>query len=291
MQEGSFRCDVNISIKPEDSKELGTRSEIKNLNSFRFVEKAINFEIQRHIATIESGDKVLQETRLFDVSSGETRSMRSKEQANDYRYFPDPDLLPVKLDAQLLDEVRATLPELPAARCQRLQSEYGLNSALVEQLVADKELANYFELCVSKTKIDAVQVANWVNGNLTAALNKNTLSAEQSQVSAIELAQLLDLVNDNTISGKIAKQVFEKMWQGEGNAREIVESDNLAQISNPNELENIVVGIIAASPQQVEQYRAGKEKILGYFVGQVMQATQGKADPQVVNELIKQKLS
>jgi aspartyl-tRNA(Asn)/glutamyl-tRNA(Gln) amidotransferase subunit B len=290
MQEGSFRCDANVSVRPRGQEELGTRAELKNLNSFRFVEKAINFEIERQIDLIEDGGEVVQETRLYDSDKDETRSMRSKEEANDYRYFPDPDLLPVEIDESFIDAVRQTLPELPDVKQGRFVEQYGLKRADTEILTASRELSDYFEASASATDAAPQVAANWVIGDLSALLNKEGLEIQQSKIEADALAGLLNRIADNTISGKIAKEVFEAMWSGEGNADEIIEVRGLRQITDSSAIEGIVDAVIAANPGQVAEYRAGKHKLLGFFVGQVMKETGGKANPGQVNQIIKDKL-
>ncbi len=290
MQEGSFRCDANVSVRPKGQKEFGIRAEIKNLNSFRFVEKAINYEVERQIDILESGGEVVQETRLFDPDKGETRSMRSKEEANDYRYFPDPDLLPLEISEAFLDKVRAELPELPDEKKQRFMRDYALNDYDAAVLTASRELANYYEVVVEGVADDPKLAANWVMGELSAALNRENLEITASPVSAKALSGLLQRILDNTISGKIAKEVFEAMWQGEGDADTIIEQKGLKQITDTGALEKVIDEVIAGNPQQVEQYLAGKDKLLGFFVGQVMKATQGKANPAQVNQLLKDKL-
>jgi len=293
MQEGSFRCDANVSIRPKGQEEFGTRAELKNINSFRFLEKAINFEVERQIDVIEGGGKVVQETRLYDANKDETRSMRSKEEANDYRYFPDPDLLPVELSDELIERVRSSLPELPDAKRARFASDYGLSAADADQLTASIDVADYYEQLV-KACGDARLAANWMNVELTAALNKAGMEFDQSPVTAELLAGLLARITDNTISGKIAKQVFEAIWNGEGTADEVIEAKGLKQITDSGAIEAIVDEVIANNPQQVENYRNADEskqpKMLGFFVGQVMKASKGKANPQQVNQLLKEKL-
>jgi len=289
MQEGSFRCDVNISLKPKGQEELGTRAELKNLNSFRFIEKAIHIEIERQIDVIEDGGKVVQETRLYDADKDETRSMRSKEEANDYRYFPDPDLLPVELDESFLAAVRESLPELPGAKATRFIEQYSLKAADVDVLTASRGTADYFE-AVAATAGDAKIAANWVNGELTAALNRDSLDIRDSKVSAAALAGLVNRIGDNTISGKIAKEVFAAMWEEGGDADSIIEAKGLKQITDSGAIEAAVDDVIAANPEQVEQFRAGKEQVLGFFVGQVMKATRGKANPGQVNQILRDKL-
>jgi len=291
MQEGSFRCDANVSVRPVGQEELGTRAEIKNLNSFRYVEKAINFEVERQIELIEDGGTVKQETRLYDSDKDETRAMRSKEEANDYRYFPDPDLLPVEIDSAYIDAVRATLPELPAAKQSRFIDEYGLKSDDADILTASRALSDYFEAVASATSAKAQVAANWVIGELSGALNKDNLDIDQSRIEAGNLAGLLDRIQDNTISGKIAKEVFEAMWAGEGSADDIIEARGLKQITDSSAIEDVVDQIIAANPGQVAEYKAGKDKLIGFFVGQVMKETGGKANPGQVNAILKAKLS
>lgn len=290
MQEGSFRCDANVSVRPTGQSEFGTRTEIKNLNSFRFVEKAINFEVERQIDLIEGGGKVVQETRLYDSDKDETRSMRSKEESNDYRYFPDPDLLPLEIDSDFLDEVKNNLPELPDQKRVRFETEFALSSDDAVTLTSTREMADYFETLVSESGCDAKLCANWVIVELSGALNKAGLEIDASPIDANRLAGLLTRIADNTISGKIAKQIFEVMWNGSDSADAIIEKQGLKQISDSGAIEAIIDQIIADNPNQVEQYRAGKQKLLGYFVGQVMKATQGKANPGEVNNILKPKL-
>ena len=291
MQEGSFRCDANVSVRPRGQEELGTRTELKNLNSFRFVERAINIEIERQIDVIEDGGDVVQETRLYDSVKDETRSMRSKEEANDYRYFPDPDLLPVEIDASYIDKVRETLPELPDAKKQRFVADYGIREGDAAILTVSKALADYFEAVASATQGKAQGVANWVIGDLSGALNRDSLDIEQSPVPPANLAGLLNRIKDNTISGKIAKDVFEAMWAGEGTADEIIEAKGLKQLTDAGAIETIVDAVIAANPSQVAEYKAGKDKLIGFFVGQVMKETGGKANPGQVNAILKDKLA
>ncbi len=291
MQEGSFRCDANVSVRPAGQKEFGTRTELKNLNSFRFIEKAINFEIERQIDVLEEGGEVVQETRLWDSNNNTTRPMRSKEEANDYRYFPDPDLLPVEFDDSFIEEVRKTLPELPNERRHRFEEQYSLSAYDAAVLTASKELANYYEEVVKCLDGEPKMAANWIMGELSAALNRDNKTITESAVSSAEFAGLICRITDNTISGKIGKEVFEAMWAGEGAADAIIESRGLKQITDTGEIEKIIDQVIADNPSQLEQYRAGKDKLLGFFVGQVMQATQGKANPQQVNQLLKDKLA
>jgi len=292
MQEGSFRVDANVSVRPVGQKEFGTRREIKNLNSFRFLEQAINYEIRWQIEQIEDGHKIQQATVLFDPDTGETRAMRSKEDAHDYRYFPDPDLLPVKLDEDWIEQVRASLPELPQQKQARYQSEWNLSAYDAATLTGSRELADYFEAVVAGlAKPDAKLAANWVMGDLSATLNKENLDVAASRISAAQLAGLLARIQDGTLSGKLAKQVFEAMWAGEGNADAIIESKGLKQVSDSGEIERIIDEVMAANAKSVEEFRSGKEKAFNALVGQVMKASKGKANPQQVNDLLRQKLN
>ena len=290
MQEGSFRCDANVSVRRKGDPKFGTRAEIKNLNSFRFVERAIEFEIERQIDLIEGGGKVVQETRLYDPDKGETRSMRSKEEANDYRYFPDPDLLPLVLDDAFIDTARASLPELPDIKKQRFTDQYGLSSYDAGVLTASRALADYYEAVVMALGGEAKLCANWVMGDLSAFLNKDNRDIDHSPVDPTSLAGLLRRIQDRTISGKIAKDVFEAMWAGEGHADAIIEQRGLRQITDSSAIEKVIDDVIAANPDQLAQYRAGKDKLFGFFVGQVMKLSKGKANPQQVNDLLTQKL-
>ena len=294
MAEGSMRCDANVSVRPVGQKEFGTRAEIKNVNSFRFVEKAIKHEIERQIDVIEGGGKIVQETRLYDSNKNETRSMRGKEEANDYRYFPDPDLLPVVLDDALIERIRAQLPEMPAQKIARFQSEHGLSEYDARVLAASREIADYFETVVRESGAGAKPCANWVTSELMGMLNKRDLDISQSPVSAGQLAGLLKRIADNTVSGKIAKQVFDVMCTEGGEADAIIESRGLRQETDTGAIEAVIDAVIAASPEQVEQYRAADEakrkKLVGFFVGQIMKASKGKANPQVVSELLAKKL-
>ena len=290
MQEGSFRCDANVSVRPRGQDEFGTRTEIKNLNSFRFVERAINFEIERQIDVLEDGGEVVQETRLYDSGRDETRSMRSKEEANDYRYFPDPDLLPVEISADYIEQVRETLPELPDDKRRRFVDEYGIKADDADQLTMNRIAADFFEAVVAATEASPQVAANWVTGDLLGALKKDGLGIEASRVSAAELAGLINRIHDHTISGKIAKEVFEAMWSGEGDADTVIESRGLKQITDTGAIEEIVDKVIAANPSQVAEYRAGKDKLIGFFVGQVMKETGGKANPGQVNAILRTRL-
>ena len=290
MQEGSFRCDANVSVRPSGTQKFGTRAEIKNLNSFRFVERAINFEVARQIELLESGRPVVQETRLYDPDKGETRSMRSKEEANDYRYFPDPDLLPLEVDAALIESVRATLPELPDQKAARFSTQYGLSAYDAGVLTASRELAAYYEEVVLAAPADPKLAANWVMGDLAAALNKEALEVSSGKIPAGRLAELLQRIGDGTISGKIAKEVFELMWSQGASADAVIESKGLRQITDSAAIARAIEEVMAKNPAQLAEYRAGKDKLFGFFVGQVMKATGGKANPAQLNELLRSKL-
>jgi aspartyl-tRNA(Asn)/glutamyl-tRNA(Gln) amidotransferase subunit B len=290
MQEGSFRCDANVSVRRKGDPKFGTRAEIKNLNSFRFVERAIEFEIERQIDLIESGGKVVQETRLYDPDKSETRSMRGKEEANDYRYFPDPDLLPLVIDEDFIAAARAGLPELPATKKQRFMTQYGLSSYDAGVLTTSRELGDYYEAVTATLGGEPKLCANWVMGDLSAFLNKENRDVADSPVSAVQLAGLLRRIQDRTISGKIAKEVFEALWAGEGEADAIIEKRGLKQITDTSAIEKVIDDVIAANPEQLAQYRAGKDKLFGFFVGQVMKLSKGKANPGQVNDLLAEKL-
>ncbi|MGH8369795.1 MAG: Asp-tRNA(Asn)/Glu-tRNA(Gln) amidotransferase subunit GatB, partial [Gammaproteobacteria bacterium] len=291
MQEGSFRCDANVSMRRKGEAKFGTRAELKNINSFHFVEKAINYEVGRQIELLEGGGKVVQETRLYDSKKNETRSMRSKEEANDYRYFPDPDLLPLEIAADFIGEVKKTLPELPDQKRQRFVTQYALSVYDAGVLTTSRELADYYEAAVKAVGSDPKLVANWVMGELSAALNKDNRELAQSPVTVTLLAGLLKRILDDTISGKIAKEVFEAMWAGEGDADTVIERKGLKQITDSSALEQVIDKVIADNPQQLADYRSGKDKLFGFFVGQAMKATQGKANPQQLNDLLKKKLA
>ena len=290
MQEGSFRCDANVSVRPRGQEAFGTRTEIKNINSFKFVEKAINYEIERHIDILEGGGKIVQETRLYDANKDETRSMRSKEEANDYRYFPDPDLLPVFIDQTLKDELRGQLPELPEAKKLRFISQYGQDNESATTLTSSRELADFYEQLVALAGCEARLATNWMTGDVLGALNKAGLDISASPVNPERLAGLLKRIADNTISGKTAKQVFTMMWDSEDNADSIIEREGLVQMTDTGAIEAIIDTVIAANPVAVEQFQAGKEKALGALVGQIMKQTQGKANPAEVNKLLISKL-
>ena len=292
MQEGSFRCDANVSVRPLGSEALGTRCEIKNLNSFRFLERAIEYEVRRQIGVIEDGGAIVQETRLYDPERDETRPLRTKEDAHDYRYFPDPDLLPLEVSDEWVDEVKAALPELPRAKRERFVTQFGLSAYDAGVLTAGREVADYFETAVSDADATTIkQCANWIAGNLSARLNEEGLDIAQSRIVSTQLRGLVDRIVDGTISGKIAKDVFEAMWAGEEDADSVIAARGLKQISDSGEIERIVDGVIAANPQQAADYRGGKEKAFNSLVGQVMKATKGKANPQQVSEILKRKLS
>ncbi len=289
MQEGSFRVDANVSVRPRGATRFGTRAEVKNINSFRFLERAIQFEIERQIEILEAGGSVIQETRLYDPDRDETRTMRTKEEANDYRYFPDPDLLPLAIDNDFIADATTDLPELPDDRRERFRSQFGLSEYDANLLTGSRDLADYFESVARETG-EPKLAANWVNGDLAAALNKAGIDLQESPVSAAMLAGLIRRIKDNTISGKIAKQVFEALWSDGGDADQVIEAQGLKQITDSGAIEGLIDGIIAANPEQVAQYRAGKEKVFGFFVGQVMKESKGKANPRQVNELLKRKL-
>ena len=290
MQEGSFRCDANVSVRRKGEQKLGTRAEIKNINSFRFLERAINYEIERQIDLLEDGDRVVQETRLYDSERDETRSMRSKEEANDYRYFPDPDLLPVTVSEEDIARIRAELPELPEQKKQRYIEKLGLSDYNAELLTSNRDTAIYFETALTESPELSAQLANWILGDLAGALNKAGMEVSAAPITAANLAQLVARIADDTISGKIAKEVFDAMWQGEGSADKIIATRGLKQITDSGAIESLIDEVIAANPEQVEQFRAGKEKVLGFFVGKIMQQSQGKANPGQVNALLREKL-
>jgi len=286
MAQGSMRCDVNVSIKKDDVKELGTRAEIKNINSFKFIERAINYEIERQIRIIESGEAVVQETRLYDSVKNETRSMRSKEEANDYRYFPCPDLLPVVISDKEFNEIKDNLPELPNEKEKRYMSEANLEEAEAKIISSSKTMANMFEDACSKTD-DSRLVANWLVGDVSALLNKDNIDIEESKLSSNNFATLIERISDKTISGKIAKSVLEEVWKSGHNVDNIIKDKGLVQIQDESVLEEIAQKIINNNPSQVEAYKGGKDKLFGFFVGQVMKETQGKANPKSVNDILK----
>jgi aspartyl-tRNA(Asn)/glutamyl-tRNA(Gln) amidotransferase subunit B len=289
LEEGSFRCDANVSIRPAGSQTFGTRAEIKNLNSFKNVEKALQYEINRQKEVLLDGGAVVQETRLWDPAKNQTHSMRGKEEAHDYRYFPDPDLLPLVIDADWIEAVRKDLPELPEAKKRRFMAEYDLPSYDAEILTSDRDLAQYFEDCVQRFARPK-PVSNWIMGSLLGLLNTEQISIEQSPISAADLAQLLKLVDEGTISGKIAKTVFDEMAKSGKPPQQIVEEKGLVQISDSSTIEDIISKVLAGSSAEVEAYRNGKTKLMGFFVGQVMKKTRGKANPKMVNEILIKKL-
>ena len=289
MQEGSFRCDANVSVR-RVGEGLGTRAEIKNINSFKFLEKAINLEVERQIDILEDGGSVAQETRLYDSVKNETRSMRSKEEANDYRYFPDPDLLPVVIDDELLKAIKDRLPELPSEKKARFIDKFGLSEYDAENLTSQKAMADYYEIIIDKGA-DVKLSANWVMGELSASLNKNQIDIQDSPISAPELFNLISRITDNTISGKIAKDVFRLMWDEKRSVDEIIKDQDLEQMTDIGALELVIDQIIAKNLNQVEQFKNGNTKLLGFFVGQVMKATQGKANPKQVNQILNDRLS
>jgi aspartyl-tRNA(Asn)/glutamyl-tRNA(Gln) amidotransferase subunit B len=291
MQEGSFRCDVNISLRKKGAEKFGTRAEIKNINSFRYVEKAIQYEMERQKEILESGGTVVQETRLYDPDKDITRPMRSKEEANDYRYFPDPDLLPLVVTQEMIEEIRQKLPELPWEKRLRFEKDYDLSQYDANLLTSDIDTARYFETVLTHCQPASPKMAaNWLNGDFAANLNRENLSIKEAPVNPSQLAQLLRRIADQTISNTMGKQVFEALWQGEGDVDAIIEKKGLKQISDTKELEQMIDRIIENNPEQVAQYLSGKDKLFGFFVGQAMKISQGKANPQQLNELLKEKL-
>jgi aspartyl-tRNA(Asn)/glutamyl-tRNA(Gln) amidotransferase subunit B len=291
MQEGSFRCDANVSVRPVGQEKLGTRTEIKNVNSFRFVEKAIEYEIERQIRALENGEKIVQETRLYDAAHHRTRPMRSKEDADDYRYFPDPDLPPLTVSASNIEQVRASMPELPEARRQRYVEALGLPAIDATQLCVDKATSDYFETMHKANPGDAKACANWILGELAAALNEANLPIVESRVSAPLLAKLIARTRDGTISNKIAKDVFAAMWAGEGDADTIIAARGLREISDDSALTSVIDAVIAEFPGQVAEFRAGNDKLLQFFVGQSMKRLRGQGNPQRLNALLREKLN
>ncbi len=293
MQEGSFRCDANVSIRPLGASELGTRAEIKNMNSFRFIEKAINFEIERQIELVESGGTVIQETRLYDPDKDETRSMRGKEEAHDYRYFPDPDLPAMIVEQSFIDQIKQTLPELPEVRTKRFVDDFKLSEVDAKLITQDRALADYFEAATEQAQGNGKSVANWINGELSAQLNKSDIEAEHIPVSAEQLGALVNRIDDNTISNKIAKTLFQQLWDApsEVSIDELIEQQGLKQITDTGAIETLVDEVIAAHPDQVQQFKDGNAKVIGFFVGKIMKASQGKANPKQVNQLLQQKLN
>ncbi|MCL4141147.1 UNVERIFIED_CONTAM: hypothetical protein GTU68_050894 [Idotea baltica] len=290
MQEGSFRCDANISIRPSGQSEFGTRAEIKNLNSFRFLERAILFEVERQIDVLESGQEVVQETRLYDSEKDETRSMRSKEEANDYRYFPDPDLPPLVVEDSFIEQVRSNMPELPKVRRARFIEDYKLAPTDADALMSERATAEYFEAVLDGQKIAPKLAANWIIGELSGRLNKENCTIEQASVQPPRLAQLLSRIEDGTISGKIGKQVFDEMWGNDATADDVIDKKGLKQITDTSAIEAMIDEVIAANPSQVAEYQGGKEKLLSFFVGAVMKASKGKANPGQLNQILREKL-
>ena len=288
MQEGSLRADVNVSVRLKDSKELGTRCEIKNVNSIKFMQMAIDYEANRQVDIIEEGKSIDQETRLFDTKKNETRSMRSKEDAHDYRYFPDPDLLPLSLDKELIEKIKKALPELPDQKKERFIKDYSLSAYEANVLVSEKEISDYFEEVVKTSDIKLAK--NWIMGDFFASLNEKNISISESPVTAKKMAQLIDSISSGTISGRTAKEVFEIMKETGEEPNKIIESKGLQQKSDPKELEGIIDNVISENKDKVEQYKSGKDKLFGFFVGQVMKVSGGKANPQLVNDILKKKL-
>ena len=289
MAEGSMRCDANVSVRKKGDTKLGTRTETKNVNSFRFVEKAIQYEIDRQINELESGNQITQETRLYDSQANTTRPMRSKEFANDYRYFPEPDLLPINLEKEFIEEVMATMPEMPTQKKIRFVSEFNLSEYDADLLAADKDLANFFEAVVKVSNSPKLS-ANWIMGELSAELNNENLSINESKITSNQLGQLILRIEDGTISGKIAKEIFEKLWSSDNEVDEIIQGEGLEQVTDDKEIESMINKVINNNPEQLEQYRSGKDRLFGFFVGQVMKASQGKANPKQVNDILRKKL-
>ena len=289
MEAGSFRCDANVSVRRTGEAALGTRTEIKNLNSFRFVGRAITYEVGRQIGILENGGAIAQETRLYDAAANETRAMRGKEEANDYRYFPDPDLLPVEVGPEYVERVRADLPELPAAKMQRFRSEYGLGERDARRLTASRDLADYYEAVATASR-EPKLAANWITGDLTAALHRAGLEITDSPIGPEDLATLVTRVVDGTLSGKMAKEIFDAVWRREGDPDGIITKRGLAQITDAAAIDALVDEVIAACPAQVEQFRAGKTKVLGFFIGRIMKMTRGQANPELVDQLLRRKL-
>ena len=288
MQEGSLRADVNVSVRKEGNKELGTRCEIKNVNSIKFMQMAIIYEAQRQVELLEAGKSIDQETRLFDTKKNETRSMRSKEDAHDYRYFPDPDLLPLNLNKELIENIKKNLPELPDQKKERFINDYSLTAYEANVLVSEKEISDYFEEVVKTSDIKLAK--NWIMGDLFASLNEKNISISQSPVTAKKMSQLIDSISSGVISGRTAKEVFEIMKESGEEPNKIIESKGLQQKSDPKELEKIIEKILTENNDKVEQYKSGKDKLFGFFVGQVMKISGGKANPQLVNQILKNKL-
>ena len=291
MEEGSLRCDVNISVRKKD-EELGTRAEIKNVNSIKSIGQAIDYEFKRQTEIINSGGKIDQETRLFDEKKGETRSMRSKEEAHDYRYFPDPDLPPLEIEDEWIKKIKKNLPELPDVKKENLMNQYKISSYDAAILVSDKNNAEFFDKIIAKNKKrNPKNVANWIIGELFALLNKNNLEIKSSPIKAEDLGELIDYIEDQTISGKIAKNVFEEMFKTKKTAKDIIEKQGLKQITDTSQIESLIDKVLDNNKDKVDEYKSGKEKLFGYFVGQVMQETKGTANPGIVNDILKKKLA
>ncbi len=290
MEQGSLRCDANVSVRPAGRQEYGTRAEVKNINSFRFVEKAIDYEIRRQIRVLDEGGKIIQETRLWDSTKGITESMRTKEEAHDYRYFPEPDLVPIVADRSLIEEIRASLPELPDAKRQRFVSEFGLPEYDADLLTSEKPVAEWFEEAVHSGG-QPKAVSNWMMGDLMRLLNEGNRSFEECPLQPEQLVEMLKLIGSGTISGKIAKAVFEEMYKTGKDPGVIVKEKGLVQISDESAIEKAIEDVMAKYPREIERFKAGDEKLLAFFVGQVMKATKGKANPQMLNEILKKKLA
>ena len=290
MEEGSFRCDANISLRPKGQQALGVKTELKNMNSFRNVQKALDYEIRRQTALLDQGEKIIQETRLWDAAKGVTASMRGKEEAHDYRYFPDPDLVPLGIDPQWVEKIRAGLPELPDKKKERFIRDYGIPEYDAEILTSSKPLANYYEECLRSYEKPKI-VSNWIMSELLRELKRDEREIEECPVPARHLSEMLQMMEEGVISGKIAKSVFEEMYRTGKQAREIVKERGWVQVTDSSEIDRMIDQVLAANPKEVEAFRKGKDKLFGFFVGQVMKATQGKANPQLVNELLKKKLS
>jgi aspartyl-tRNA(Asn)/glutamyl-tRNA(Gln) amidotransferase subunit B len=291
MQEGAFRCDANVSVRLSENHPFGTRAEVKNINSFRFVQKAIDYEVQRQIDLLTHGEQIVQETRLYDANKNETRTMRTKENANDYRYFPDPDLPPLIISQEYIDAIKKTLPELPWERCSRFIRDFQLSTYDANLLCQDRSMADYFEHVMTLTKAPAKLVVNIITSELLALLNKDNKNITESNISTDHLAQLITRIHDNTISTSIAKTVIEAMWDGEGSPDQIIQTKRLKQITNPLEIEAMVDDVIADYPEQIMALKQGKDKIYGFLIGQIMKKSRGKADPAQVNQLLKNKLT
>ena len=291
MEQGSFRCDANVSVKKTNANDLGVRAEIKNINSFKFVENAINHEIERQIDILENGGKVIQETRLYDPNKNETRSMRSKEEANDYRYFPDPDLLPVTIDEETITNIKKSMPELPDEKKKRFMKDFGLSEYDTSILISDKLLSEFFESIINLKKLDSKMVANWIITEVLALAKKSNLTVENYPVKPEQLSYLLSNVADETISNKQAKEIFLRMWDGGENPEEIIKNEGLEQISNTEELNKIVENVLKNNYKCVGDYRKGKVKLFGFFVGEIMKETKGRANPKLVSKILKEQLN